>query len=152
MKNFKRWNFFDYIALLFISTSIDRCPIPPVGNSVSYRILICIWPGVRKLRIAYHFSLLVDIRLNKGRIFLKPNYHLNIPIISNVYCYFVAKKLWCPSWCEELQEQVNLYCKPKVDWKKINMGDRLKELKERSLKRKELLAKAVRFFGFYWMS
>lgn len=32
------------------------------------------------------------------------------------------------------------------------MGDRLKELKERSLKRKELLAKAVRFFVFYWMS
>lgn len=122
MKNFKRWNFFDYIALLFISISIDRCPIPPVVNSVSYPILICIWPGVRKLRIAYHFSLLVDIRLNKGRIF----FYLN-QIVTATYRLFrmfiailLQKKLWCPSWCEELQEQVNLYCKPKVDWKKKN--------------------------------
>lgn len=117
MKNFKRWNFFDYIALLFISTSIDRCPIPPVGNSVSYRILICIWPGVRKLRIAYHFSLLVDIRLNKGRIFF-----FKTKLSPQHTDYFECLLLWCPSWCEELQEQVNLYCKPKVDWKKNKHG------------------------------
>lgn len=115
-------------------------------------ILICIWPGVRKLRIAYHFSLLVDIRLNKGWIFLNQIITATYRLFRMFIAILLQKSHDVPADAKNYKNKLTYIANRKQTEKKINMGDRLKELKERSLKRKELLAKAVRFFGFYWMS